>query len=133
MHKPGEDPIMTPSQLEVLESNLRERAKPLGDRHWIDATQRLASDLADVVAHLRAMEQEAEQGFRDAQQATNAGPKDVPTVTIHSVRIGLHRVFVGPHYLWGLETIADADALKSSIEDILRRLWSRTSAEEGGK
>ena len=29
MRKPGEDPIMTPAQLETLESDLRERAKPL--------------------------------------------------------------------------------------------------------
>ena len=29
---------MTPAQLEALESDLRERAKPLGDRHWIDGT-----------------------------------------------------------------------------------------------
>ena len=74
MRKPGEDPIMTPAQLEALESDLRERAKPLGDRHWIDGTQRLASDLADVVAHLRGTEQDAEQGFHDAQQAANADP-----------------------------------------------------------
>ena len=88
MRKPGEDPIMTPAQLEALESDLRERAKPLGDRHWIDGTQRLASDLADVVAHLRAMEQDAEQGFHDAQQAANAEPLGVP-VTLSAESSGV--------------------------------------------
>ena len=85
MHKPGEDPIMTPAQLEALESDLRERAKPLGDRHWIDGTQRLASDLADVVAHLRAMEQDAEQGFHDEQEAANAEPLGVPVVEAEKI------------------------------------------------
>lgn len=54
---------MTPAELEALETDLRERAKPhtpKGHLPRVDGTQRLAGDLANIVAHLRATEEDAE-------------------------------------------------------------------------
>lgn len=60
---------MTPTQLKELEDSLRERAKSYGD--YLDDIQHLKKDLANVIAHLRAAEEDAEKGFHDAQDAVN--------------------------------------------------------------
>ena len=44
---------MTPTELEALETDLRERAKSYGE--YLGDIQRLKKDLANVVAHLRAV------------------------------------------------------------------------------
>ena len=49
---------MTGLELEALETDLRERAKSYGDH--LDDIQRLKKDLANIVAHLRATEEDAE-------------------------------------------------------------------------
>ena len=119
MRKPGEDPIMTPAQLEALESDLRERAKPLGDRHWIDGTQRLASDLADVVAHLRTAEQDAEQGFHDAQQAANVGSVGMPEATLMVTSARLQTAYEEAEHL--REEIKDLTALINQLRESIKR------------
>lgn len=74
---------MTPTQLKELQASLRDRAKPLGDRRWIDENQRLAGDLANVIGHICDMEDDAEHGFHDAQDAANS---HVPLITTAAPR-----------------------------------------------
>ena len=53
---------MTRTQLEALEADLRERAKPVGDRQIDWDIKRLAKNLADVVLHIRASEDDPAVG-----------------------------------------------------------------------
>ena len=73
---------MTPTQLKELQASLRDRAKPRGNRQWIDENQRLAGDLANVIGHIRDMEDDAERGFHDAQDAAN-NTSYVPLKGVH--------------------------------------------------